>query len=96
MECELRSIRQAAQNQERTIQGLNESISTKDSEVCYYICIKWSHVTKIVVAVISEIPWFSIPDSIPHQEEKSHSARTILLGKIGKTEINKNFLCAII
>uniref|UniRef100_A0A8C2X0F0 CDK5 regulatory subunit-associated protein 2/Myomegalin coiled coil domain-containing protein n=1 Tax=Cyclopterus lumpus TaxID=8103 RepID=A0A8C2X0F0_CYCLU len=32
MECELRSIRQAAQSQERTIQGLTESISTKDSE----------------------------------------------------------------
>lgn len=34
MECELRSLRQAAQSQERTIQGLMESISTKDSEVC--------------------------------------------------------------
>lgn len=34
MECELRSIRQAAQSQERTIQGLTESITTKDSEVC--------------------------------------------------------------
>lgn len=34
MECELRSLRQAAQSQERTIQGLTESISTKDSEVC--------------------------------------------------------------
>lgn len=33
MECELRSIRQAAQSQERTIQGLTESIGTKDSEV---------------------------------------------------------------
>lgn len=33
MECELRSIRQAAQSQERTIHGLTESISTKDSEV---------------------------------------------------------------
>uniref|UniRef100_A0AAY4EFB2 Short myomegalin-like EB1 binding protein N-terminal domain-containing protein n=1 Tax=Denticeps clupeoides TaxID=299321 RepID=A0AAY4EFB2_9TELE len=32
MECELRSIRQAAQNQERTIQGLNESVTTKDNE----------------------------------------------------------------
>lgn len=37
MECELRSLRQAAQSQERTIQGLNESISTKDSEVC--VCV---------------------------------------------------------
>lgn len=33
MECELRSIRQAAQSQERTIQGLTESNSTKDREV---------------------------------------------------------------
>uniref|UniRef100_A0A3B5BNE7 Uncharacterized protein n=1 Tax=Stegastes partitus TaxID=144197 RepID=A0A3B5BNE7_9TELE len=32
MECELRSLREAAQSQERTIQGLSESISTKDSE----------------------------------------------------------------
>lgn len=33
MECELRSLRQASQGQERTIQGLNESINTKDNEV---------------------------------------------------------------
>lgn len=33
MERELRSIRQEAQNQERTIQGLTESSSTKDREV---------------------------------------------------------------
>lgn len=33
MERELRSIRQEAQNQERTIQGLTESNSTKDREV---------------------------------------------------------------
>uniref|UniRef100_A0A665T3F9 Uncharacterized protein n=1 Tax=Echeneis naucrates TaxID=173247 RepID=A0A665T3F9_ECHNA len=33
MECELRSLRQAGQSQERTIQGLTDSISTKDSEV---------------------------------------------------------------
>ncbi|XP_030220445.1 myomegalin isoform X4 [Gadus morhua] len=32
MECELRSIRQAAQFQERTIQGLTDSIDTKDGE----------------------------------------------------------------
>lgn len=32
MERELRSIRQAAQSQERTIQGLTESNSTKDRE----------------------------------------------------------------
>ncbi|XP_045907547.1 myomegalin-like [Micropterus dolomieu] len=32
MGCELRSIRQAAQSQERTIQGLTETITTKDSE----------------------------------------------------------------
>ncbi|XP_061097526.1 myomegalin-like isoform X4 [Conger conger] len=32
MESELRSIRQAAQCQERTIQGLSESVTTKDSE----------------------------------------------------------------
>uniref|UniRef100_A0A3B4UWF5 CDK5 regulatory subunit-associated protein 2/Myomegalin coiled coil domain-containing protein n=1 Tax=Seriola dumerili TaxID=41447 RepID=A0A3B4UWF5_SERDU len=32
MECELRSLRQESQSQERTIQGLTESISTKDSE----------------------------------------------------------------
>uniref|UniRef100_A0A3Q2XAB0 Uncharacterized protein n=1 Tax=Hippocampus comes TaxID=109280 RepID=A0A3Q2XAB0_HIPCM len=32
MECELRSLRQAAQSQERTIQDLTESIGTKDSE----------------------------------------------------------------
>lgn len=36
MECELRSLRQATQSQERTIQGLTESISTKDSEVCVW------------------------------------------------------------
>lgn len=34
MECELRSIRQGAQNQERTIQCLTDSVSTKDNEVC--------------------------------------------------------------
>uniref|UniRef100_A0A8C6PV93 CDK5 regulatory subunit-associated protein 2/Myomegalin coiled coil domain-containing protein n=1 Tax=Nothobranchius furzeri TaxID=105023 RepID=A0A8C6PV93_NOTFU len=34
MECELRLLRQAAQSQDRTIQGLTESISTKDNEVC--------------------------------------------------------------
>lgn len=34
MECELRSLRQASQSQERTIQDLTETISTKDSEVC--------------------------------------------------------------
>lgn len=33
METELWSIRQAAQNQERTIQNLTDSLSTKDSEV---------------------------------------------------------------
>lgn len=38
MECELRSIRQAAQSQERTIQGLTESISTKDTEVSVCLC----------------------------------------------------------
>ncbi|XP_041126601.1 myomegalin-like isoform X4 [Polyodon spathula] len=32
MECELRAVRQAAQKQERTIQGLNETVSSKDSE----------------------------------------------------------------
>lgn len=32
MERELRSIRQEAQSQERTIQGLTESNSTKDRE----------------------------------------------------------------
>ncbi|XP_070988580.1 myomegalin-like isoform X9 [Oncorhynchus clarkii lewisi] len=32
MECDLRSIRQAAQNQEHTIQGLTDSVSTKDNE----------------------------------------------------------------
>ncbi|KAK6302957.1 hypothetical protein J4Q44_G00273120 [Coregonus suidteri] len=32
MECELRSIRQGAQNQERTIQCLTDSVSTKDNE----------------------------------------------------------------
>ena len=34
MECELRSIRQGAQSQERTIQCLTDSVSTKDNEVC--------------------------------------------------------------
>lgn len=38
MECELRSIRQAAQSQERTIQGLAESNSTKDREVSLCLC----------------------------------------------------------
>lgn len=33
MEGELRSLRQSTQSHERTIQGLTESISTKDSEV---------------------------------------------------------------
>ncbi|XP_034780691.2 myomegalin-like isoform X3 [Acipenser ruthenus] len=32
MECELRAIRQASQKQERTIQGLSEAVSSKDSE----------------------------------------------------------------
>ncbi|KAJ8384522.1 hypothetical protein AAFF_G00204370 [Aldrovandia affinis] len=32
MECELRAVRQATQKQERSIQGLSETISTKDSE----------------------------------------------------------------
>ncbi|XP_031663224.1 myomegalin isoform X9 [Oncorhynchus kisutch] len=32
MECELRSIRQGAQSQERTIQCLTDSVSTKDNE----------------------------------------------------------------
>lgn len=39
MECELRSLRQAAQNQERTIQGLNESINTKDNEVRVFLVL---------------------------------------------------------
>lgn len=34
MECELRSVREAAQGQERTIQTLSDSLNTKDSEVC--------------------------------------------------------------
>lgn len=37
MERELRSIRQEAQNQERTIQGLTESSSTKDREVNIFL-----------------------------------------------------------
>lgn len=41
MERELRSIRQEAQNQERTIQGLTESSSTKDREV--NICLLSIH-----------------------------------------------------
>lgn len=41
MERELRSIRQEAQNQERTIQGLTESNSTKDREV--NICLLSIH-----------------------------------------------------
>ncbi|KAK1164010.1 myomegalin-like isoform X1 [Acipenser oxyrinchus oxyrinchus] len=32
MDCELRAIRQASQKQERTIQGLSEAVSSKDSE----------------------------------------------------------------
>ncbi|MGH0148359.1 UNVERIFIED_CONTAM: hypothetical protein FKN15_047524 [Acipenser sinensis] len=32
MECELRAIRQASQKKERTIQGLSEAVSSKDSE----------------------------------------------------------------
>uniref|UniRef100_A0A672RKK8 Uncharacterized protein n=1 Tax=Sinocyclocheilus grahami TaxID=75366 RepID=A0A672RKK8_SINGR len=36
MESELRSIRQAAQNQERTIQNLTDSLRTKDTEVIIY------------------------------------------------------------
>ena len=39
MEGELRSIRQEAQNQERTIQDLTDSVSTKDNEVCV-LCVK--------------------------------------------------------
>lgn len=39
MECELRSIRQAAQSQERTIQGLTETISTKDGEVFAHLSL---------------------------------------------------------
>lgn len=37
MECELRSLRQSAQSKERTIQGLTESVSTKDSEVSVFV-----------------------------------------------------------
>lgn len=40
METELRSIRQAAQNQERTIQSLTESLNTKETEVLAYICAR--------------------------------------------------------
>lgn len=42
MECELRSIRQAAQSQERTIRGLTESQNTKDREVSVCICCSLS------------------------------------------------------
>uniref|UniRef100_A0A3Q2YGP9 Uncharacterized protein n=1 Tax=Hippocampus comes TaxID=109280 RepID=A0A3Q2YGP9_HIPCM len=46
MECELRSLRQAAQSQERTIQDLTESIGTKDSEVSkLYQLIEGQNVT---------------------------------------------------
>lgn len=45
MECELRSIRQAAQNQERTIQGLTESKITKDREVSVYLLFIEYYVT---------------------------------------------------
>lgn len=38
MECELRSIRQASQSQDRTIQGLAESNGTKDREVSSCLC----------------------------------------------------------
>ncbi|MGH0134236.1 UNVERIFIED_CONTAM: hypothetical protein FKN15_003749 [Acipenser sinensis] len=35
MECELRAIRQASQKKERTIQGLSEAVSSKDSEIIF-------------------------------------------------------------
>lgn len=34
MECELLSCRETARGQERTIQTLSDSLSTKDNEVC--------------------------------------------------------------
>lgn len=52
MECELRSLRQAAQSQERTIQGLTESISTRDSEVCV-CCIQFEITDSSVNLLIS-------------------------------------------
>lgn len=54
MECELRSIRQAAQSQERTIEGLTESISTKDSEVCVciYVCVHARASLRVCVLVV--------------------------------------------
>ncbi|XP_026108731.1 myomegalin-like isoform X2 [Carassius auratus] len=39
MESELRSIRQAAQNQERTIQNLTDSLRTKDTETQELCCV---------------------------------------------------------
>lgn len=55
MERELRSIRQAAQSQERTIQGLTDSNSTKDREViacCTFTVtlIRWDN-TKLLIYV---------------------------------------------
>lgn len=49
MECELRSIRQAAQSQERTIQGLAESNSTKDHEVsvCLYCTLNIKGIPRV-------------------------------------------------
>lgn len=49
MESELRSVREAACGQERTIQTLNDSLNTKDCEVCLPLKRK-------AVAGISGIP----------------------------------------
>lgn len=48
MESELLSIRQAAQNQQRTIQNLTDSLRTKDTEVILYTHQRVTHVTSNV------------------------------------------------
>lgn len=53
MECELRSLRQASQSQERTIQGLTESLSTKDSEVCVCLYLNKDHCDVICKPVVN-------------------------------------------
>lgn len=50
METELRSIRQAAQNQERTIQSLSESLNTKETEVRAYTHTEADQSSEVVLA----------------------------------------------
>lgn len=63
MECELRSIRQAAQSQERTIHGLTESNGTKDREVSSSLCCTLKYEMKVQCEAIPVFDSACINDS---------------------------------